>query len=680
MGGPTVTRVVKFIRKGEKGDSGRSVLSVDVEYAESTSSTVAPTSGWNTTAPTWKQNYYIWSRTRVSYSEGNDEYTDPVCITGRQGATGNGVVDIVEQYYRSTSAYSLTGGSWSETRPSWANGYYIWTRSHVILTDTDFYTTAICVTGAKGSNGVTYYTWIMFADSLGTGGYPAAIYSTPTDNTHYIGIASNKTASTPSTTPADYRWTQIRGNDGTSFTAKGNVGGHFSSYSAMTSAAGIVAGTKYLYDESSGSQAGVGTYYGHGWGTSAAADGDAYVESTNKHLWVAAGNTWIDLGDIQGPKGDKGDKGDQGATLRGPQAWSDCANGYSFQAGSNSDTWKDVVLYGDEYYSCVKSHTKAADNYPGSTADVNNGYWQLGDKIELVATKILLAQYALVRNLGVEAIDMKDGNGNILFQAKDGVVTCRTGNFNNVNIQTGKVAGFTISGNGLTNDPFTNDAYVIFRNDNHKCFAGMGGNVLPTSSGLRAVARFENEDASDQWGISANYALILSAKGGYRNYAFKGTGNGLLKGWIDGFILKKVSLTTNNTIYDGSLNMREANRFIVYSSASGAGVALPRLSHVKEALSIGDENFCVRIIVNSDLGSNGWSIYGRNRIKSSSNTYPWNTDQLPLITHWDGSNWDTIPMGAGDTVEFLLIYDTSRTQTIDRYTTKYTARIINRQD
>ena len=130
----------------------------------------------------------------------------------------------------------------------------------------------------------------------------------------------------------------------------------------------------------------------------------------------------------------KGDKGEKGAALRGPQAWSDCATGYSFQAGGQGDTWKDVVIYGDNYYSCVKNHAKTATNYPGSTEDNNNGYWRLGDKIELVATKILLATYALVKNLGVEAIDMKDNNGNILFQAKDGNVICKTGTFENINI------------------------------------------------------------------------------------------------------------------------------------------------------------------------------------------------------------------------------------------------------
>lgn len=130
-----------------------------------------------------------------------------------------------------------------------------------------------------------------------------------------------------------------------------------------------------------------------------------------------------------------GAQGKQGATLRGPQAWSDCANGYSFQAGGDGDSWKDVVIYKDNYYSCIKSHTKTADNYPGSTAANNNKYWQLGDKVELVASKILLATYALVKNLGVEAIDMKDASGNIVFQAKDGNVVCNSGTFNNITVK-----------------------------------------------------------------------------------------------------------------------------------------------------------------------------------------------------------------------------------------------------
>ena len=170
-------------------------------------------------------------------------------------------------------------------------------------------------------------------------------------------------------------------------------------------------------------------------------------------------------------KGDTGDKGEQGAVLRGPQAWSDCATGYAFQAGGVGEKWQDVVIYGDNYYSCKKSHTKTASNYPGSTTDTNNGYWQLGDKIDLVATKILMATYALVKNLGVEAIDMKDANGNILFQAKDGNVTCKTGTFENVkvigNIEA-KNINLKISSDSDDGSPIIPDGAVISGAANHK--------------------------------------------------------------------------------------------------------------------------------------------------------------------------------------------------------------------
>lgn len=151
-----------------------------------------------------------------------------------------------------------------------------------------------------------------------------------------------------------------------------------------------------------------------------------------------------------GDKGDKGDKGDQGnpgepgspgskgdrgPVLRGPQMWNDCGVGYVFQSGADKEEYKDVVLHNNNYYSCVKSHAKTASNYPLSTADTTNGYWKLADKFEIVATKILLAQYALVKNLGVEAIEMKDSAGNVIFQAKDGNVICNSGTFNNITVK-----------------------------------------------------------------------------------------------------------------------------------------------------------------------------------------------------------------------------------------------------
>lgn len=162
--------------------------------------------------------------------------------------------------------------------------------------------------------------------------------------------------------------------------------------------------------------------------------------------------------------GTPGQKGEKGAVLRGPQAWSDLPDGYSFYAGAEGEEIKDVVLYNGSYFSCIKSHVKSATNYPTSAEDTNNGYWALGDPVEIVATKILLSTYALVKNLGVEAIEMKDRNNNVVFKAKDGEVTCKTGTFENItvsgtvkaNLMYGKVVqcDFTKSGNDTyTIDP-----------------------------------------------------------------------------------------------------------------------------------------------------------------------------------------------------------------------------------
>ena len=244
-----------------------------------------------------------------------------------------------------------------------------------------------------------------------------------------------------------------------------------------------------------------------------------------------------------------------------------------------------------------------------------------------------------------------------------------------------KIAGFSVSGNGLTNTPFNNDAYVIFRNDAHKCFAGIGGNVLPTLSGLRAVARFENEDTSDWWGLGRNVAMLLSAKNGTYNHAFLGDGNGTLNGWIEGYKYSKFTLSSANTIYNGYSNLKDNNRWVIYSSVDNSGITLPKLSEVRDALGIGTSTkFCVEFTVISDLDSKDFDIYGRNRKKSSAGTYPWNTSEYPNLVHWNNDHWDSVAMGAGDSLTVLLIYDSSKGGSKGGYPLTYTARIINRQN
>lgn len=145
---------------------------VDVEYYLSTSPTSLSGGSWSTTAPTWVNGKYMWSRTVTTDGAGYRTYSpnqNGVCIAGAQGATGakgdkgdtggtgatgKGVKSIVEQYYKSTSATAMSGGSWSTTYPGWENSKYIWTRSVITYTDnTTSTTTAVCVTGPQGPQG-----------------------------------------------------------------------------------------------------------------------------------------------------------------------------------------------------------------------------------------------------------------------------------------------------------------------------------------------------------------------------------------------------------------------------------------------------------------------------------------------------------------------------------------------
>lgn len=136
------------------------IASVDVEYAQGTSRVTEPQGGWQTTAPQWVSGKYIWTRTKTTMQSGDIEYSEPVCISGRdgtdgakgdKGSTGTGVSGIVEQYYLSTSSTAQSGGSWSEAQPAWAKGKYIWTRSKITWTDGSVTYTAPCL--AKAING-----------------------------------------------------------------------------------------------------------------------------------------------------------------------------------------------------------------------------------------------------------------------------------------------------------------------------------------------------------------------------------------------------------------------------------------------------------------------------------------------------------------------------------------------
>ena len=143
----------------------QTIYKVDVMYAISSSSTTAPTTGWQTTAPQWENGKYMWQKTVTTYGDGTQKETSATCITGAKGEngqdgtngakgdTGIGVEEIEEQYYLSNSNTTQTGGSWKTTQDTWQKGKYIWTRNKITWTDnTVTYTTPILATGLNNAN------------------------------------------------------------------------------------------------------------------------------------------------------------------------------------------------------------------------------------------------------------------------------------------------------------------------------------------------------------------------------------------------------------------------------------------------------------------------------------------------------------------------------------------------
>lgn len=139
------------------GAISKTAKSLDVMYYLSSSATSLSGGSWSTTAPTWTNGKYMWSKTVTTFVDGSKKESTPTCIagaTGANGAAGKGIKSIVEQYYLSTSNTTQIGGSWVTSPPAWANGKYMWTRSVITYTDNSTTTTnPVCVSGSKGDTG-----------------------------------------------------------------------------------------------------------------------------------------------------------------------------------------------------------------------------------------------------------------------------------------------------------------------------------------------------------------------------------------------------------------------------------------------------------------------------------------------------------------------------------------------
>ena len=112
------------------------------EYYLSTSQTALSGGSWTTTAPTWANGKYMWSRTVKVDGAGNKTYApsqNGVCIAGAKGdtgASGKGIKSTTITYQLSASQTKAPTGTWLSSPPKTDIATpYLWTRTVITYTD-----------------------------------------------------------------------------------------------------------------------------------------------------------------------------------------------------------------------------------------------------------------------------------------------------------------------------------------------------------------------------------------------------------------------------------------------------------------------------------------------------------------------------------------------------------------
>lgn len=495
--------------KGEDGKDGKGVQSVDVLYYLSSSSTSLSGGSWSTNSPTWVDGKYIWSKTKVVYTDGSSIETNPACITGGKGNTGDdgrGISSIVEEYYLSTSSNSLVGGSWSTTPPTWENGKYIWTRSVITYTDSTSTTTnPICSTGSTGETGIG-------VKSVAEQYYLSTSYSTPTGGSWQTSV--------PAWQDGKYIWTRVvityTNNTYTETDPVCVTGGKGPS---GNDGVGISAVDVLFYLSTSSS-----SLEGGAWSTTSPKWEDGKYLWTKTKVTYTNGSTWES--DPACITGSQGKTGLPGAMLRPRGVWKANTEYY------NNETFIDTVIYDGQNKLCKITHT--------STTSFDSTKWEEFSEFENIATNVLLAQNATIDVLGSSGIfvgNLDKTKGWIMTEGSikhnvtgveltsDGKISLpETGGINvggktfieagkiktefidvdNLTVKKlaaveGTIAGFKISDTHIgVDDPNHNNAYEglslykdFIKFSDEKSWAGIGTNVFPLSSGMSCLGRFD---------------------------------------------------------------------------------------------------------------------------------------------------------------------------------------------
>ena len=208
---------------GEPGEDGTTYYTW-IKYADSLGSSGYPTSMYDTAKSTTEYigiavnqttqtegtdpSVYSWSKFKGEQGDpGKDGKTLYTWIKYADTSTGGGISDSPVNTDGTLKKY--IGFAYNKETPTESSvaSDYTW----ALFKGTDG---TDGLPGQPGADGKTYYTWIKYADSIGTSGYPTSMYDTPKTTTEYIGIAVNQTTQTEGTDPSKYSWSKFKGDQG----------------------------------------------------------------------------------------------------------------------------------------------------------------------------------------------------------------------------------------------------------------------------------------------------------------------------------------------------------------------------------------------------------------------------------------------------------------------------------
>lgn len=182
---------------GIAGKDGVGIRSTTITYAQGTSGTVAPTTGWTSQVPNVPAGQYLWTKTVWSYTDNTNETGYSVSKIGEQGPQGvKGETGAKgDKGDRGLQGPQGVQGERGLTGPAGPQGLQGPKGDQGIP-------------GVKGADGKTQYTHIAYADTVSGSGF-----SQTDTNKAFIGMYQDFNA-TDSRNPQDYRWSKLKGSDG----------------------------------------------------------------------------------------------------------------------------------------------------------------------------------------------------------------------------------------------------------------------------------------------------------------------------------------------------------------------------------------------------------------------------------------------------------------------------------